>query len=104
MLASSDLNLVPGKKFTLIGTPQGAEIKDPSRSFSRLFSCSHHKPNLGHSELFPDVNNDLDVDFSENLAAAAAYARDIRNIRKIKEATQNLQVNVALIRLGSSDF
>lgn len=32
---SGDLSLVPGKKFTLVGTPEGDEIKDPSsRSFS----------------------------------------------------------------------
>ena len=27
---SADLSLVPGKKFTLVGTPEGDEIKDPS--------------------------------------------------------------------------
>lgn len=31
---SADLKLVAGKKFTLIGTPQGNEIKDPSRPYS----------------------------------------------------------------------
>lgn len=28
---SADLKLAPGKKFTLVGTPEGDEIKDPSR-------------------------------------------------------------------------
>jgi ubiquitin-like domain-containing CTD phosphatase 1 len=73
----ADLKLVPGKKFTLIGTPQGNEIKDPSQL-----------------EFLPDVVNDLDVDFSDNPAAAAAYRNDQRNIRKIKEATKKLNVNI----------
>ena len=38
--------------------------------------------------------NDLDVDFVENLAASAAYQQDQRNIRKVKEATEKLQVNI----------
>ena len=29
-LFSGDLKLVSGKKFTLVGTPQGHEIKDPN--------------------------------------------------------------------------
>jgi hypothetical protein len=33
---SADLKLVPGKKFTLIGTPEGNEIKDPSRLCSSI--------------------------------------------------------------------
>ncbi|EGN95644.1 hypothetical protein SERLA73DRAFT_186777 [Serpula lacrymans var. lacrymans S7.3] len=73
----ADLKLVSGKKFTLIGTPQGDEIKDPSQI-----------------EFLPDVVNDLDVDFSANPGAALAYQNDQRNIRKIKEATQKLQVNI----------
>ncbi|KIK08238.1 hypothetical protein K443DRAFT_588773 [Laccaria amethystina LaAM-08-1] len=73
----SDLGLVPGKKFTLVGTPEGDEIKDPSKL-----------------EFLPDVLNDLDVDFVENLAASAAYQQDKRNIRKVKEATEKLQVNI----------
>jgi ubiquitin-like domain-containing CTD phosphatase 1 len=49
-----------------------------------------------HSELeyLPDVVNDLDVDFSEDPATAAAYLNDQRNIRKVKEATQKLTVNL----------
>lgn len=30
-IVSSDLKITPGKNFTLIGTPAGDEIKDPSR-------------------------------------------------------------------------
>ena len=45
-------------------------------------------------ENLPDVVNDLDVDFSDNLDASAAYKNDQRNIRKIKEATNNLNVNL----------
>jgi ubiquitin-like domain-containing CTD phosphatase 1 len=40
------------------------------------------------------VNNDLDVDFSENPAASKVYQNDQRNIRKVKEATAKLQVNI----------
>ena len=28
-----DLSIIPGKKFSLVGTPEGDEIKDPSRMF-----------------------------------------------------------------------
>lgn len=44
-------------------------------------------------EYLPDIVNDLDVDFSANPAAAIAYLDDVRNLRKIKEATANLQIN-----------
>ncbi|KIJ69166.1 hypothetical protein HYDPIDRAFT_179046 [Hydnomerulius pinastri MD-312] len=73
----SELNITTGKKFSLIGTPAGDEIKDPSKL-----------------EFLPDVVNDLDVDFSENPSAAAAYKNDQRNIRKVKEATAKLQINI----------
>ncbi|TFK42462.1 HAD-like domain-containing protein [Crucibulum laeve] len=73
----ADLRLVPGKKFTLIGTPEGDEIKDPSQL-----------------EFLPDVVNDLDVDFTEDLEASNAYMSDQRNIRKVKEATEKLKVNI----------
>ncbi|KAG6917925.1 hypothetical protein DXG01_000362 [Tephrocybe rancida] len=73
----SDLRLAPGKKFTLVGTPEGDEIKDPSQL-----------------ENLPDVVNDLDVDFSDNAAASAVYKNDQRNIRKVKEATEKLNVNI----------
>ncbi|KAA1469377.1 HAD IIID h [Dentipellis sp. KUC8613] len=72
-----DLKIVSGKKFTLIGTPEGDEIKDPSQL-----------------EFLPDVVNDLDVDFSADPAAAAAYQNDLRNIRKVREATKKLKVNI----------
>ncbi|TBU65507.1 HAD IIID h [Dichomitus squalens] len=72
-----DLKLFSGKKFTLVGTPQGHEIKDPH-----------------DLEFLPDVINDLDVDFSANPAAAAAYINDQRNRRKVKEYTEKLQVNI----------
>ncbi|KAG6851288.1 hypothetical protein H0H93_011724 [Arthromyces matolae] len=73
----ADLRLVPGKKFTVVGTPEGDEIKDPSQL-----------------ENLPDVVNDLDVDFSEDVVASATYKNDHRNIRKIKEATDNLNINI----------
>lgn len=73
----ADLKLVPGKKFTLLGTPEGDEFQDPSKL-----------------ENLPDVVNDLDVDFTENMAASNRYQHDIRNIRKVKEMTQKLNVNI----------
>ncbi|OSX65602.1 hypothetical protein POSPLADRAFT_1073590 [Postia placenta MAD-698-R-SB12] len=72
-----DLKLVSGKKFTLVGTPQGHEIKDPSQL-----------------EYLPDVFNDLDVDFSANPAAALAYMNDQRNLRKIREHSKKLKVDI----------
>ncbi|GJE87132.1 HAD subfamily IIID h [Phanerochaete sordida] len=72
-----DLSLVVGKKFSLIGTPEGDEIKDPSQ--------------LAY---LPDVVNDFDVDFTADPQAAAAYANDQRNRRKIKEHTDQLKVNI----------
>lgn len=49
-----------------------------------------------HLELenLPDVMNDLDVDFTENLAAVNRYRHDGRNIRKVKEMSDKLQVNL----------
>lgn len=38
--------------------------------------------------------NDLDVDFSADPKAAAAYANDQRNIRKVKEHTKKLEINI----------
>jgi ubiquitin-like domain-containing CTD phosphatase 1 len=40
------------------------------------------------------VINDLDVDFADNLAASSRYQHDKRNIRKVQEVTQSLQVNI----------
>ncbi|KAJ7685584.1 HAD-like domain-containing protein [Mycena polygramma] len=73
----ADLRLTTGKKFTLIGTPEGDEIKDPSQL-----------------EILPDVVNDLDLDFTEDPVASTAYQNDQRNIRKVKEATDALKVNI----------
>ncbi|KAI0282703.1 HAD IIID h [Russula brevipes] len=72
-----DLGLICGKKFTLVGTPQGHELKDPNKM-----------------ELLSDVVNDLDVDFSANPAAAESHKNDQRNIRKIREATEKLKINI----------
>ncbi|ETW86175.1 hypothetical protein HETIRDRAFT_43143 [Heterobasidion irregulare TC 32-1] len=72
-----NLKLVSSKKFTLVGTPEGHEIKDPSQV-----------------EFLPDILNDLDVDFSMDPAAAIQYQNDQRNMRKIREATKRLNVNI----------
>ncbi|EIN07108.1 HAD subfamily IIID h [Punctularia strigosozonata HHB-11173 SS5] len=72
-----DLKLVSGKKFTLVGTPEGHEIKDPSEI-----------------EFLPDVVNDLDIDFYADPAAADTYKNDQRNVRKIKEMTKKLKLNI----------
>ncbi|KAG6854719.1 hypothetical protein C0991_002432 [Blastosporella zonata] len=91
----SDLRLATGKKFTLVGTPEGDEIKDPSRSqVSLAFKHQLLTLNLSELENLPDVVNDLDVDFSDNIAASAVYTIDQRNIRKVKEATEKLSVNI----------
>ena len=47
-------------------------------------------------ELFnlPDVVNDLDVDLAIDPVAAAAYLNDQRNLRKIREHTAKLQLNI----------
>ncbi|KAH9483953.1 Ubiquitin-like domain-containing CTD phosphatase 1 [Psilocybe cubensis] len=73
----SELTILPTKKFTLIGTPEGDEIKDPSQL-----------------ESLPDVVNDLDVDFTENMVASNRYQHDTRNIRKVQEAIRNLNINI----------
>ncbi|KAH7889527.1 HAD-like domain-containing protein [Phlebopus sp. FC_14] len=73
----ADLNISQGKKFTLVGTPAGDEIKDPSQL-----------------ESLPDVVNDLDVDVTANPFIAASYLNDQRNIRKVKEASNKLRVDL----------
>ncbi|KAF5373937.1 hypothetical protein D9758_000865 [Tetrapyrgos nigripes] len=73
----ADLNLPTGKKFTLLGTPEGDEIKDPSQLLN-----------------LPDVINDLDIDITKDEATAAAYQNDQRNRRKVREMTEKLQVNI----------
>jgi len=69
------MNLTDGRKFTLVGTPQGDEFKDPSDLRD-----------------IPDVVNDLDIDFFNNPEAARAALNDVRNHRKIREVTQKLQI------------
>lgn len=73
-----DLNLTNGKKFSLIGTPQGHEHKDPSQLD------------------LPDVFNDLDIDISAdpNSEAVRKFKNDARNKRKIREAVAALNVNL----------
>jgi len=45
-------------------------------------------------ENLPDVVNDLDIDFTENPTAGNAYQRDARNIRKVREVSEKLKVNI----------
>lgn len=82
----------------MIGTPQGDEIKDPSREFSySRVEFAFTKINDTFSpelESLPDIFNDLDVDFSANPKAAIAYLNDQRNIRKVREHTKKLQINI----------
>ena len=42
----------------------------------------------------PDVVNDLDFDLAIDPVAAAAYMNDQRNLRKIREHTAKLQLNI----------
>lgn len=55
-----------------------------------------YKPFVYFSEVefLPDVLNDLDVDFTADPAAAVAYQNDLRNIRKVKEYTKKLKLNI----------
>ena len=86
---------MPGKKFTLVGTPQGQEIKDPSRASSRTLrtNCTLIVT-CAELDFLPDVINDFDVDFSADPKAADAYRNDQRNLRKIREYTQQLKINI----------
>lgn len=61
-----------------------------------LIPVCHSSQTKDHTELesLPDVVNDLDVDFSDDLAASDAYKNDQRNIRKVKEATEELELNI----------
>lgn len=80
-----------------MGTPEGDEIKDPSSKSLGLslvvWSNSHGSTGI---EYLPDVLNDLDFDFgNENLIDAfAKYQQDQRNVRKVKEASDKLNVNI----------
>ncbi|KAF8315171.1 HAD-like protein [Clavulina sp. PMI_390] len=70
-----DLHIPNGRKFTLIGTPVGQELQ-------------------GRPEDMPDVLNDLDIDFHQNPEMLRKFVLDQRNVRKIKEATDALEVHV----------
>jgi ubiquitin-like domain-containing CTD phosphatase 1 len=69
------LGLTPGKKFTLIGTPVGMELQ-------------------ARSDDTPDVMNDFDVDVSQYPELMMSFANDQRNVRKVKEATDNLELHI----------
>jgi len=45
----ADLKLVTGKKFTLVGTPEGDEIKDPSSSSPLSFIKLSSEPIISQS-------------------------------------------------------
>lgn len=45
-------------------------------------------------DFLPDVFNDFDVDISSDPRAAEAYRNDQRNIRKVREHTQHLKLNI----------
>ncbi|KAH7107621.1 HAD subfamily IIID h [Auriculariales sp. MPI-PUGE-AT-0066] len=68
-------DLAVGKKLTLIGTPSGEELVDPD-----------------DLDDLPEVINDLEPDLDP--AAARALAHDQRNVRKVKEMTKKLQLNI----------
>ena len=72
---SHGLKLVSGRKFTLVGTPVGQELKE-------------------RPEDMPDVMNDLDIDVSEYPELMKAFANDQRNTRKIKEAVRDLDIHI----------
>lgn len=51
----------------------------------------HHSTELVY---LPDVLNDFDVDFTADPKAAEAYTNDQRNKRKIREHTDQLNLNI----------
>lgn len=75
IVSRKELKLVHGKKFSLIGTPLGAELQ-------------------GRPEDMPDVLNDFDIDVSQYPDLMLSFANDQRNVRKVKEATEALQLHV----------
>ncbi|KAF7311350.1 HAD subfamily IIID h [Mycena kentingensis (nom. inval.)] len=87
-----DLRL--NKKFTLIGTPEGEEMKGAPVPF--VSRPIFRRPAYASIELenLPDIVNDFDLDLAQDPVASAAYTNDQRNIRKVKEATSALNVNV----------
>jgi len=72
-----DLQLIALKRFMLVGTPAGQELRDPDAL-----------------EDLPEVFNDFDIDLASNPEAAQAYLRDMRNIRKIKEVTRATNITI----------
>ena len=75
-----------------MGTPRGHELKDPIGWSVAL--DTHRLTLLAEMDLLSDVVNDLDLDFSANHAAAESHKNDQRNTRKIREATENLKINL----------
>ncbi|KAG7448212.1 HAD subfamily IIID h [Guyanagaster necrorhizus] len=74
----TDLKLASGKKFSLVGTPEGGEIKDPSAL-----------------EALPDIVNDFDLDMLfMDFTARNRYLTDPRNVRKVKEYTSKTRINI----------
>jgi ubiquitin-like domain-containing CTD phosphatase 1 len=59
--------------------------------FQRISNPFHRGSELLN---LPDVVNDLDVDLAIDPVAAAAYINDQRNLRKIREHTAKLQLNI----------
>jgi len=70
-----ELKRVNVKKFSLMGTPIGQELQS-------------------RPEDMPDVMNDLDIDVSQYPDLMISFANDQRNVRKIKEATDALQLHI----------
>ncbi|KAF7295523.1 HAD subfamily IIID h [Mycena indigotica] len=89
-----DLKL--NKKFTLIGTPEGDEIKGATRhyTFVAFVPITIVQTHPAELENLPDIVNDFDLDLARDPVASAAYANDQRNQRKVKEATSALKVNI----------
>lgn len=72
----AEMKFAGTKKFTLVGTPVGAEFKEISE------------------DLLPDVVNDLDLQIDASSAEAKSMAHDKRNLRKIQEAVKNLNISI----------
>jgi ubiquitin-like domain-containing CTD phosphatase 1 len=73
----ADLKLPSGKKFSLVGTPIGEELKDASELLD-----------------LPDVFNDFDIDLLADPKAALMAMNDQRNVRKVQEATRALKLDI----------
>ena len=86
-----------GRSLHWSGPLKGTRSKIQMACFGSLvrlqrISDTHHR----YPELLnlPDVVNDLDVDLAIDPVAAAAYINDQRNLRKIREHTAKLQLNI----------